>query len=138
LATEPGLVPYIQPSIVKQVGSKKIGIIGYLTPETADLAQTGSVRFLDEVEAIQKQVNLLKSQGVDILIAVGHSGYDIDQQIAEKVRKLTGTNADLLDQLGLKVDEFLGRLMRALLTSSEKVLRKCFIALPLSILWPIQ
>ena len=83
---ESKLKPFMKPSIVIEVGSRKIGIIGYLTPETADLAQTGSVRFYDEVEKIQEQVDVLKQDGVDILIAVGHSGYDVDLKIAEKVR----------------------------------------------------
>jgi len=86
LSNEPSLAPLIKPYIVKQVGTRKIGIIGYLTPETADLAQTGAVKFFDEVEKIQEQVDSLKNQGVDILIAVGHSGYDIDLKIAAEVR----------------------------------------------------
>ncbi len=86
MSNEPSLEPLIKPSIVKQVGSRKIGIIGYLTPETADLAQTGAVKFFDEVEKIQEQVDSLKKQGVEILIAVGHSGYDIDLKIAAEVR----------------------------------------------------
>ena len=62
LTNEPELAPYLRPSMVQKVGSRKIGIIGYLTPETADLAATGSVKFLDEIEKIQEQVDILKGQ----------------------------------------------------------------------------
>ena len=62
LTNEPELAPYLRPSMVQQVGSRQIGIIGYLTPETADLAATGSVKFIDEIQKIQEQVDILKGE----------------------------------------------------------------------------
>ena len=43
------------------------------------------MRFLDEVETIKEEAAKLKSSGVDILIALGHSGYERDQDIARGV-----------------------------------------------------
>jgi 2',3'-cyclic-nucleotide 2'-phosphodiesterase (5'-nucleotidase family) len=74
-------------SIVVTVrGNIKVGIIGYVTPETKDLASTGNVVFLDEVESIRREVNRLRRRRVTIFIAVGHSGYKMDQKIAAEVR----------------------------------------------------
>jgi len=43
------------------------------------------VRFLDEVKAVRKEAARLKANGVDILLALGHSGYERDQMIADGV-----------------------------------------------------
>ena len=37
------------------------------------------VAFGDEIEAVQKEAKALKDGGVEIIIALGHSGYEIDQ-----------------------------------------------------------
>lgn len=44
------------------------------------------LRFTDEVEALQVQVNKLETLGYNKIIALGHSGFDVDQQIAKRVR----------------------------------------------------
>jgi len=43
---------------------------------------------LDEVEAIKTEAAKLESEGVDILIALGHAGYERDQAIAAEVLNL--------------------------------------------------
>ena len=43
------------------------------------------IKFLDEVEAVKKEAARLKSQGVNIIIAVGHAGIDVDINIAKNV-----------------------------------------------------
>jgi 5'-nucleotidase len=51
---EPSLnVPNLKPSIVLEVGGRKIGIIGYLTPETKEVAIENKVELLDEVVAVK-------------------------------------------------------------------------------------
>lgn len=61
--------------------------MGYVTPETKELSSTGSVVFLDEVESLKREAKKLKQErGVEILIAVGHSGYEKDMEIARKVK----------------------------------------------------
>ena len=40
---------------------------------------------MDEVESIKKEAKALTESGVDIIIAVGHSGFVKDKEIAEKV-----------------------------------------------------
>ncbi|CAG2182202.1 unnamed protein product, partial [Oppiella nova] len=68
-------------------------IIGYITPETAFLARPGNtVKFLDEIESIKKEIANLRQQynpkDLNIFIAVGHSGYEKDKEIAAKIPEL--------------------------------------------------
>uniref|UniRef100_A0A182P8Z7 Apyrase n=1 Tax=Anopheles epiroticus TaxID=199890 RepID=A0A182P8Z7_9DIPT len=72
----------LQRSIVFTKAGVRIGVIGYLTPETKQLSPINTVEFLDEIEAINKEATALKSQGVHILIALGHSGLERDKEIA--------------------------------------------------------
>ncbi|XP_021704325.1 protein 5NUC [Aedes aegypti] len=70
------------PSTVFVKDGVKIGVIGYLTPETKQLTATNTVDFIDEIVAINKEAEVLKAQGVKILIALGHSGLERDREIA--------------------------------------------------------
>ncbi|XP_046636634.1 snake venom 5'-nucleotidase-like isoform X3 [Daphnia pulicaria] len=82
---EPRLDGKIPKSKVVQVDGRKVGIIGYLTPETSYMSSTDGVRIFDEVEGVRQEAERLKKEGVNILIAVGHAGYHKDMQIAEQV-----------------------------------------------------
>ena len=48
------------------------------------LAPTGDkVKFLDEIESVRTEAKRLKnSERVQILIALGHSGYELDMKVA--------------------------------------------------------
>ncbi|XP_050515512.1 protein 5NUC-like isoform X2 [Diabrotica virgifera virgifera] len=85
LSLEPNITPYVQKYIIIEKAGRKIGIIGYLTPETKKISSPEQTIFLDEIEEINKQAELLDQQGIKIIIAVGHSGYLKDKEIAEKV-----------------------------------------------------
>ena len=43
------------------------------------------MKFLDEITSIDKEAKNLKAKGVNIIIAVGHSGFEKDQEIAKNV-----------------------------------------------------
>lgn len=75
----------LKPSTILNVAGIKIGVIGYLTPETQIISQTEKVIFRDEVEALIEESEKLKKQGIKTIIAVGHSGFEMDKIIAEKV-----------------------------------------------------
>uniref|UniRef100_A0A0K2UE10 5'-nucleotidase n=1 Tax=Lepeophtheirus salmonis TaxID=72036 RepID=A0A0K2UE10_LEPSM len=86
VSQEKQLIGKIPKSVVIQVANKKIGIIGYVTKDTDSISRPGKlIKFIDEVEAIDKEAKKLKSEGIDILIALGHSGYQEDKRIAEFV-----------------------------------------------------
>lgn len=89
LSEQPNLAATnLKNSTILEVSGKKIGVIGYLTPETKILSTTEKVIFKDEVESIREEVKKLKEQGVDILIALGHSGFEIDKKIAREVEDI--------------------------------------------------
>ena len=72
--------------MVIERGGRKIGFVGYLTPETIWTANVPAGLVLeDEIEALTREVGKLKSQGIDIIVAIGHSGYLTDQKLAEEV-----------------------------------------------------
>ncbi|XP_035900904.1 protein 5NUC [Anopheles stephensi] len=74
----------LQRSVIFTKAGVRIGVIGYLTPETKQLSPINTVEFLDEIEAINKEATALKEQGVHILIALGHSGLERDKEIAAR------------------------------------------------------
>ncbi|CAG5866496.1 unnamed protein product [Menidia menidia] len=81
------LLGYYQPYTIISVGPEKIAVIGYTTAETPFLSVPGPhLKFLDEVEALQLQVNKLETLGVNKIIALGHSGFEVDRDIAKRVR----------------------------------------------------
>lgn len=89
LSKQPNLrATKLKNSTVLEVNDRKIGVIGYLTPETKILSTTENVIFNDEVESIREEAKKLKAQGVDILIALGHSGYNTDKRIAKEVEDI--------------------------------------------------
>merc|ERR1711963_294475 len=81
----PELKRYIKPSVVIERGGRKIGIIGYVTTDTPKIANPGPIKFKKEIPEIDAEAKRLKAQGVNILIALGHSGYTMDKQIAKEV-----------------------------------------------------
>lgn len=87
---EPELEPlHIPKSVIMNIAGKEIGIIGYLLPGTKDMANTGNVIFEDEIEAIRAEAKRLKSRGINIIIALGHSGFDKDVEIAQQVPEVS-------------------------------------------------
>ncbi|XP_025097430.1 5'-nucleotidase-like isoform X2 [Pomacea canaliculata] len=80
---EPELNQVLKKSVIKEVGDQKIGIIGYTTEETPALSSPGpNLKFGDVLEAVRKEVEVLTSQGINKIIALGHAGYSVDKVIA--------------------------------------------------------
>ncbi|XP_007427924.1 5'-nucleotidase [Python bivittatus] len=78
---------YFLPYKIINVGSEKVGIVGYTTKETPVLSNPGpDLWFQDEVEALQPHVDKLLTLGVNKIIALGHSGFIVDKNIAQKVK----------------------------------------------------
>ncbi|XP_057322610.1 5'-nucleotidase-like [Microplitis mediator] len=79
----------IKNSVILDVGHHKVGIVGFLTPETKTSSiGTGNVIFLDEIESVRREVKKLKQKGVNIIIGLGHSGYEREKRIARAVEDL--------------------------------------------------
>lgn len=85
----PRFSEYVRPSVIVEVGGERIGVIGYLTPETKFLSSAGELEFEDEVDCIKREANRLASEeGLKIIMAVGHSGFAVDQDIAREVPEI--------------------------------------------------
>ncbi|MCM2290866.1 5'-nucleotidase/apyrase family protein [Allorhizobium sp. BGMRC 0089] len=75
---------HIKPSTILTVGGQKIGIVGAITPDTAELASPGpNVAFTDDIAAMTEEVHKLKAEGVNKIIALTHVGYHRDMEIAK-------------------------------------------------------
>ena len=76
----------IKPSIVLDVGGQKIGIVGAVTTETPEIASPGpNITIEDDVKTITAEVEKLKAQGVNKIIALTHVGYPRDKEMIAKI-----------------------------------------------------
>lgn len=81
----------LKPSVTLNVKGRKIGVIGFLTPDTKTLSGNSMLKDLiikDEVEAVKKEAKILSSQGCNIIIALGHSGFKTEKEIAREVEEV--------------------------------------------------
>lgn len=90
VSKEPGLTfqKALRKSVVYKVRGHLVGIIGYVLPDTKILTISNNITFLDEIEKIKQEARYLKRRGVKILIALGHSGHEMDKKIAAEVKEI--------------------------------------------------
>ncbi|KAL2081870.1 hypothetical protein ACEWY4_021688 [Coilia grayii] len=75
------------PFKIFQLGSEKVAVVGYTSRETPALSMPGPhLRFENEISALETQVDKLTTLGVNKIIALGHSGFTVDKEIAAKVK----------------------------------------------------
>ncbi|KAJ8784539.1 hypothetical protein J1605_008191 [Eschrichtius robustus] len=75
------------PYKILPVGNEVVGIVGYTSKETPFLSNPGTnLVFEDEIAALQPEVDKLKTLNVNKIIALGHSGFETDKLIAQKVK----------------------------------------------------
>lgn len=75
------------PYKILPVGDEVVGIVGYTSKETPYLSNPGrNLVFEDEIAALQPEVDKLKTLNVNKIIALGHSGFEMDKLIAQKVK----------------------------------------------------
>ncbi|MBZ9680469.1 MULTISPECIES: 5'-nucleotidase C-terminal domain-containing protein [unclassified Mesorhizobium] len=76
----------VKPSVVVEVGGQKIGIIGAVTNDTPELASPGpNIKIEDDVKSITAEVEKLKGEGVNKIIAVTHIGYNRERDVIAKI-----------------------------------------------------
>uniref|UniRef100_A0A1L8DPP8 5'-nucleotidase n=2 Tax=Nyssomyia neivai TaxID=330878 RepID=A0A1L8DPP8_9DIPT len=84
LSKEPTMAAHIRSSKIFVLSGHKIGVIGYLTPDTKFLSGANQITYISEVEAINEEAKRLKQQDkVETIIVVGHSGLVVDRKIAQ-------------------------------------------------------
>lgn len=87
VSSEPELKDWVKPSIVTTVGGEKIGIVGVITPDLPSISSPGpNVKMLDTFKSLQSEVDRLGSEGIDKIILLSHSGYDLEQEFAAKIK----------------------------------------------------
>lgn len=73
----------IKKSVVIEKGGEKLGLIGLTPQDTDELASPGkNVIFTDPVGAVQAEVDALTAEGVNKIIVLSHSGYEVDKRVA--------------------------------------------------------
>ena len=73
----------LQKSKVIERGGELLGLIGLTPQNTDELASPGdNVTFTDPVAAVQAEVDLLTSAGVNKIIVLSHSGLNVDKRVA--------------------------------------------------------
>ena len=80
---EPELKGKLDKSTTLLKNHRKIGLIGVVTEEVVDISSPGdNIIFTDAVAAVQAEVDFLTEAGVNIIILLSHSSYEIDKMIA--------------------------------------------------------
>ncbi|KAF4521721.1 hypothetical protein B566_EDAN012169 [Ephemera danica] len=84
-----GVVPYFNglksPLVAVNIDSAKVPALKGKYKPSVDMANTGSLKFTDEVAPVSEEAARLRKQGVDIIVLLSHSGYETDQKIAKEV-----------------------------------------------------
>ena len=85
IADEELLTDMIMKSTVIEVGGEKMGLIGLTPEDTHDIASPGpNITFSDPVPAVQAEVDKLTGEGVNKIIVLSHSGFGVDQRVAQE------------------------------------------------------
>ncbi|WP_170577600.1 bifunctional metallophosphatase/5'-nucleotidase [Ruegeria arenilitoris] len=79
------LTDKIKKSTVIEVGGEKIGLIGLTPEDTHEISSPGpNISFSDPAPAVQAEVDRLAGEGVNKIIVLSHSGYGVDQRVAQE------------------------------------------------------
>ena len=83
ISGEAMLAGAIQKSVIIERGGERLGLIGLTPQDTAELASPGpNVIFSDPIAAVQREVDALTAAGVNKIIVLSHSGYEVEKAIA--------------------------------------------------------
>lgn len=74
----------IRPLVVRTIGGVKVGLLGLTAPRSKDYEQTKGWTISDPIEAARIWVPKARKE-CDVLIAMTHIGFDLDQELAAKV-----------------------------------------------------
>lgn len=84
VSREPLLADVLQKSTVIEQNGEKIGLIGLTPEDTHELASPGpNINFTPPADAVQHEVDALTGMGVNKIIVLSHSGYKVDQEVAQ-------------------------------------------------------
>lgn len=82
----PELGGLVAPYVVREIGGRRLGIVGVTQPKAAQLSSPGTgLAFPPLRPSVEKAVAALKKQGVDIVIVLSHAGLAGDRKLAASV-----------------------------------------------------
>lgn len=83
---EPLLNGKVIPYYIKEVGASRVGFIGATLTSTLGISNPGqTIVFNDEIESLSTAVQQLRTEDVNIIIAITHVGFTADKVIAGAV-----------------------------------------------------
>jgi 5'-nucleotidase len=86
VSAEPAFAAPLAPHAVLEAGGRRIGVIGALTTDTAEIASPGpNIAFEDEIAALSRSVAALEAEGANVIVALTHVGLARDLEIAAAV-----------------------------------------------------
>lgn len=89
------LVDYVQPYIIIEKMGIRIGIIGVTTTDTKQMSFPENVENVDFIPAkpeLEKYIKIVRNEGVDLVIVVGHLGLPYHREQAYENRYLKADN----------------------------------------------
>lgn len=89
VSKEPALADVLKKSTVIERGGEKLGLIGLTPEDTHELSSPGAhVHFHDPIPAVKAEIAKLKAQGINKIIVLSHSGYELDLKMAAEVPEI--------------------------------------------------
>jgi 5'-nucleotidase / UDP-sugar diphosphatase len=91
-------LPGHQDRVIIDLGPVKVGVFGVALATTPLMSAPGDLKFLDEMTAVREQSKALKDAGADMIVAVTHTDFTRDLEIARSRLVdvlLTGHDHDL-------------------------------------------
>ncbi|KHK01884.1 bifunctional metallophosphatase/5'-nucleotidase [Desulfovibrio sp. TomC] len=86
VTASPDLKGLVAPYIIREIGGKKVGIIGLGQPKTAQMSSPGpTVTFAAAAGPVKKALAELQAKGVRIIIVLSHLGLTGDKKLAATV-----------------------------------------------------
>nr|AGJ90350.1 apyrase [Ornithodoros moubata] len=70
------------------VEGRRVGVIGAVTEETRTIAKPGNALIKDVIPSLQEEAKRLKAKGVEIIVTITHTGYDVDPYIVGNITEL--------------------------------------------------
>jgi 5'-nucleotidase / UDP-sugar diphosphatase len=97
-AADGSVLPDHQDRKIIDLGPIKVGIFGVVLATSPLMSSTGDIKFLDEMTAVREQSKALRDGGADMVVAVTHTDFTRDLEIARSRLVdvlLTGHDHDL-------------------------------------------
>lgn len=83
---EPALDGRLADSTILERDGHRIGVVGYITEEAPDLSSPGpNLEFVTVEDALRAKIAELETEGIDIIVALSHAGFQRDRAVARQV-----------------------------------------------------